>query len=223
MKYVFGIVAAALLTAGAVQATTITSAAGADLYRGVTESDDAQVFSEQTSVDISTVTGGVEVDYLLGVNLMEGAYAWGRNDLAAGQSETLMTGVFDSYLVHFDPDISSGKFSISDVQIDFGTDIVALILSNSGTSKLLLDSDATFGTAARYETHKARRAENNDKLSVTGSVLTLETLTANALWIDNIRVLTVAESTLAPVPVPASLPLLLVGFGGLFAASRRRR
>lgn len=210
--------AVAALTASAIcaQAATISPASGLDLTRNVTESNAVQVFSEAAGVTVGA--GAVKVDYVVGSNLAIGATATGFDDLA-GTGLSLAAGTYDSYLVHFDP-LNGGSISAS--VVDFGSRIVALILTNSSVSgniQLLKLSDATFGTAAIYDSHIGRRTESTDTFMLTNaSTLSLNLLT-NSSHVDNIRVLT----EVAAVPLPATLPLLLAGFGGLMLSRRKRR
>jgi len=210
--------AAFALSTLAAQATTVTSAdfivadGGTDLSRNTTQNDDVQVFAEQTGVTVTE--GEVTVDYLASA-LTADAETFGISSLLAGTP--LGAGTYDSFLVHFDPD---GGGSIADVVIDFGADIVALIVSNTGGGTTLLNtSDAIFGAGGTYDTHLGRRTEDNDSFSISGSELTLISLTTNANHIDNIRVLT----EVAAVPLPASLPLMLAGLGGVAALRRRQK
>lgn len=186
------------------------AAAGLDLTRNVTQSNDVVVFSEATNV---TVGSNVTVDFLAGANLIEGVSTPGIDTFSSGQ--TLTAGTYDSYLIHFDP-LAAGSIMGS---WDFGAKIVGIILSNSGTQTLLNASDSIFGTAATYDTSLGRRVESNDSFILTGSSFLSFSLATNANNVDNFRVLT----EVAPVPVPASALLLLTGFGAMGAMRRRRK
>lgn len=198
-------------TAFSAQAATISAATGLDLGRGDTESNTLQVFSEAQGVVVAG--GAVTVDYLVGANLSVGDTASGVSTFSSGQS--LTAGTYNSFLVHFDP-MSAG--SISNIAIDFGETIVGIIVSNSGSSKLLNSTDGLFGTAAAYDDHLGRRTEDSDSFVFTNGTTLTFSLGTNATHIDNIRVLT----EVAAVPLPASLPLLVAGFAGLGLIRRRR-
>lgn len=205
--------AAAALIASALsaQAATITSSAGLDLRPDATESNDVKVFSENG--DVAVGAGQVTVDFLVGTNLNVGETKDGLNNFAGGA--LLAAGSYDSYLLHFDPLPSGSTASIS---VDFGVNIIGLILSNSGTQTLLNRTDATFGNAAFFDQDGSRRAENNDEFTLTSATSISFDFLAGAGYTDNVRILT----EVAPVPLPATLPLLLAGFGGLGLARRRR-
>lgn len=193
------------LWAAGAQAATI------DLTRTSSlQSASATLYSERTGV--MPRDGAVTVDYLVGTNLNVGDSFDGIDTQNGGQS--LGAGSYDSFLIHFNP---NGRGSTNS-SFTFAGDIVAIILSNSGTSTLLNDSDGIFGDldAFTYDTHRGRRTERHDDLTLVDAKTLSFTLSTNANHIDNIRVITAA------VPLPASLPLFLVGLGG-FAALRRRQ
>ena len=122
---------AAVCLATATQASTI------NLSRNATQSSAAVVFEERSTVTVGA--NRVTVDYLLGSNLSVGDSFKGINTQNNGLS--LTAGTYASSLVHFDPLVkgsTSGTFS-------FAGDIVALILSNKGTSRLLNDFEYFFG------------------------------------------------------------------------------
>lgn len=193
------------LWAAGAQAATI------DLTRTSSlQSASATLYAEQTNV--APRDGAVTVDYLVGTNLNVGDDFSGIDKQNGGQS--LGAGMYDSFLIHFNPNgegSTAGSFT-------FAGDIVAIIVSNFGASTLLNDSDGIFGDldTYTYDTHKGRRTENHDDLTLVDAKTLSFTLSTGASHIDNIRVIT------AVVPLPASFPLLLAGLGG-FAALRRRQ
>jgi hypothetical protein len=201
-------------TAMTTQAATFTPSAGLNLSLNQTQSNAIQAFSEKTGVTVGA--NQITVDFLVGTNLNVGNTKIGLNNVAAN-APALTAGTYDSYLLHFDR-LTNG--SVSNVTFDFGSNIVGLILSNSGSKQLLNLSDSIFGTASAFDLNGSRRAETNDSFTLTNATTLTVSLLAGANFTDNIRVITAAA--VAPVPLPASLPLLLAGFGGL-AAMRRRR
>lgn len=206
-------IAASVLLASAIstQAATITSSAGLDLRADATENAGAQAFAEKS--DVAVGAGQVTVDFLVGTNLSVGDTEDGLNNFAGGAM--LGAGSYDSYLLHFDPIVTSG---VTNFTVDFGVNIVGLILSNSGTQTLLNRTDATFGNAAFFDQTGGRRAESNDSFTLSSATSVTFNFYAGAGYTDNVRILT----EVAPVPLPASLPLLLAAFGGLGLARRRR-
>ena len=213
MKYLSLMAAALIAGASTTQAATFTPADGLDLTRNSTQDANVVAYSEQS--DVTVAGGAITVDFLVGANLNVGDSSGGVSTFTSGQA--LGAGTYNSYLVHFDPD-GGGS---ADATFDFGETIVGLILSNAasnGGPQLLNLSDATFGAAGTtYDTHVGRRTESTDGFELLSATSLYVDLTTNSNHVDNIRVLTVAA-----VPVPASLPLLLAGFGGLAMLRRRR-
>ena len=212
-----GLVAGLLMSAPFLaQAATISPASGLDLRNNAINSNSVQVYSEKSGVEIGSDM--VTVDYLVGTNLQAGVSTKGVDTFTTGLS--LGAGTYDSFLVHFDPIVTGGD---ENRVIDFGADIVGLIVSNYSDNdgpRLLNLSDSIFGTAAQYENGSARRTERHDRFTLTNATTLTVSLFADKNLTDNIRVL--VASDVAPVPIPATLPLLLVGFGG-FALLRRKR
>ena len=201
-----------MLWAVSAGAVTISPAAGWDLTANATQSNELRVFSEKTNV---TVTGGVFVNYL--ASDIQGVETNGFTNTTGLSPVELAANTYHSFMVHFDPDITAGSAGVTDIAIDFGFDIVALIFTNlDETAPLLASSDAIFGTATAYDDHTYRGFEANDSLTVNGSVLEIHRMAANSLYVDNIRVIT-------HVPVPASMPLMIAGFGAFVSARRRQR
>lgn len=206
----------AVAFAGSALAATVspTETLPADLRLGTVESASARLYAENTSVAVASQS--VVVDFLAS-GLTPGTVNNGRSNPGAGMY--LGAGVYDSFLIHFDPDgggTTSGAFT-------FASNIVAIILSNGNSAanqangRLNL-SDAYFGgSGTTYEDHYGRRTESNDTFTLVSANQISFNLTTNATHIDNIRVLT----EVAPVPLPAGALLLLTGFGGL-ALMRRR-
>lgn len=214
MNRIFSIVAAVAFAASGAQAMTV------DLSQGMTETADPIVLAEQKNLVVKS--GEVDVDFLVGTNVNVGDTFGGVNNYVGAIG--LEAGVYDSFLIHFDPEGTPKKPVSGSATFDFVGKIVALIVSNgSGISKaaqLLNESDALFGLPSwTYESNLGRRTETNDMMTlVDANTLAVEFETRNQ-YIDNIRVITQA----AAVPLPASLPLLLAGFGGLAAMRRKRR
>ncbi len=196
-------------------AATGAHAGTVNLMNGGTEAVDAVLYDEQTNKTVGA--NEVKVDFL--ASDLAGAGSVSGIDTQTGGTY-LAAGTYDSFLIHFDSKDGAGSTSGS---FSFVGDIVAIILSNTnkvqdfGTEALLNASDAIFGDPSyMYENHFGRRTENHDSIELVDAKTLSFELSTNATHIDNIRVIT----QVAPVPVPASLPLLLAGFGG-FAALRR--
>lgn len=202
---------ALIASVASAQASTIL-AAGFDLSRNTTQDAGIQVFSEQTGVVVGA--DSVTLDYLVGGNLNISDNATGVSTFSSGSF--LTAGTYDSFLVHFDP---IGAGSVDNIAVDFGSTIVGIIVSNAGTSQLLNLSDVIFGTAATYDDHIGRRAEDNDSFSLTNASTLTFSLSANANHIDNIRVLTEVPA----VPLPAGGLLLLSALAGTAALKRRKK
>lgn len=207
MKLLTTLLISSAFAASAASATTI------DLTRNSTQGATAQLFNEATN---AVVNDFVNVDFVVGDNLSVGTLTNGIDE--QGSPVQLGAGTYKSFLIHFDPDIDQGAASTSG-SFDFIGKIVAIVLSNKGSGQLLNSTDSVFGTASySYEQHIGRRAESNDTFTLDDINTLSFSLTANSSHIDNIRVIT----EVAPVPVPASMSLLLAGVGG-FAALRRRK
>lgn len=192
---------------------TATQASTINLSRNATQSSAAVLFEERSAVAVGA--NRVTVDYLVGSNLSIGQDFKGINTQNAGLD--LTAGTYDVSLMHFDPLVkgsTSGTFS-------FAGDIVALILSNKGSKRLLNDSDAVLGLTSTYtyESNTARRAEKGDRFRLIDANTLYFNFGANGSHIDNVRVITTAVSA---IPLPAGLPLLLAGLGGLAVIRKRR-
>lgn len=189
-----------------------------NLNDGQTESANALLVEEKKSVSVGS--NALTVDYLLGENLSVGDTVLGVNTFTSGHF--LAAGTYDSHLIHFDPVGTAG--ATTNGSIDFSGDIIALIVSNKGASQLLNLSDLVFGADdITYENEVHRRSEGPDVNGDSFTLVDSDTLRYNfkttSRYIDNVRVIT----EVAPVPVPAALPLLLAGLGGLALMKRRRK
>lgn len=230
MKKILAIACAALVgTTSASFATTL------DFTRGATESVGAQVIAESQNVAVGS--DEVIVDFLVG-DLTIGQQFRGLNWQEGGSF--LGAGTYDSTLIHYDPLDSVDAFRKTG-QVSFDTSIVAIILSNASrtesTRRLLNLSDATFGiTGATYLRSTGRRAEGKDLFTLVDDRTLAYDFHTLAQYIDNVRVITAARTTrsftsgsssssggMAVTPVPASLPLLLAGVGGLVYMRRRSK
>lgn len=213
MKKILGASAVAVLASVSAQAATV------DLTQGTTEAATAQLIAEQSGVTVDDTT----VDYVVGTNINVGDTVGGVNQFSSGV--TLEAGTYDSYVIHFDPLTKSGSTTET---FSFGGEIVALVVSNGAgrgnnadgiTPQLLNDTDSVFGmTSSVYETSISRRSESSDTFTLVDAFTLTANFATNGHYIDNIRVIT----EVSPVPVPATLPLLLAGFGGLAALRRRK-
>ena len=195
----------------AAQAVTVDNGliVGNSLEQGVTESNDVLLIREASQV---TTRQPVQVDYLLGTNLEVGVSVRGIN--TASSAQDLDAGTYNSYLLHFDP-LRAGRAEQSFTLAD-NERIVALIVSNSGLGRLLNQSDDVFGLAGvTYEDNTARRAENNERITLTSANSILFGASANSRNIDNVRVITQV------VPLPAGAALMLTG-ALAFGALRRK-
>jgi len=217
MKTTLALAAVLGLSAVNAQAATV----GVDLSQGGFESATAIIHAEGTEVAVGA--GDVTVDYAVGTNLSVGDTVSGVSQFSSGVD--LAAGLYNSFLIHFDPLAASG----SDIRtFDFDTNIVAIIVSNGAgqgntadgtTDQLLNMSDLVFGVGDTYEQTISRRSENNDSFTLGAANSLTVDLRTSGNFIDNVRVIT----EVAAVPVPASLPLLLAGFGGLAALRKRSK
>lgn len=211
----FSTVVTAVLVSTAAHAGTI------NLMQGVTEATTPRLFTEARTLRVKS--GDVDVDYLVGTNLSLGGTVGGVDNFAT--SLALESGVYDSFLVHFDPVGEPASPVPGSATFGFAGKIVALIVSNGSSvvasaSTLLNDSDAIFGLSGSvYETNLGRRSETGDLMQLVDENTLAVSFTTRNAYVDNIRVITQA----AAVPLPASLPLLLAGFGGLAAMRRKRK
>lgn len=210
-KTATGLLSGLMLSLGSAQAATISAT---DFRQGATEASSAQVVREQANVAVGA--GDVTVDFLAS-DLVAGTEFNGVTRFASGS--TLAAGTYDSFLVHFDPDITSGTARTIG-QYDFGARIVALIVSNNSGSRLLGTSDAVFGlSGATFDTRTGRRTEDHDLLTLVDPTTLAWNLVANSNHVDNVRVIT----EIAPVPLPAGAALLLSAVGGLAFMRRKTK
>jgi len=198
---------AAAVMATSAQASTI------NLMRNNTQSSAAVLFEEQSGVEVGM--GDVMVDYVVGSNLAVGDTVKGVNNQKNPLS--LAAGTYDVSLIHFDPLVkgrSEGSFT-------FAGSIVALILSNKGSGKLLNLSDGTLGLTSTYtyESNSGRRSEKGDRFTLLDANTLAFRFNANSTHIDNVRVIT---TPLATMPLPAGMPFLLAGLGGFYVLRKYR-
>lgn len=218
MKKILALAATVAISAFGAQASTF------DFTQGASENRMPQLIAEATGVTVGD--GDVTVDYAVGANLMVGDDFSGTSQFSDGVA--LAGGTYNSYLIHFDPTNNTSR-RMKEMTFTFAENIVGIILSNGAgtgnnadgvTDQLLNLSDRIFGLAgASYEQTISRRSENSDDMTLLTANSLFVNLATNNGYIDNIRVLTAAPSV---VPVPASLPLLLVGLGGIAALRRRK-
>ena len=198
---------------------TMSHASNLDFSHGATPTNSGAIVVSEGE-DVAVAAGDLAVDYLVGGNLIAGQTVSGVSTYVSGTD--LPTGSYDSFLVHFDPDVNSETTQT----VSFTGDIIALIVSNGSPNdpsapSLLNLSDAIFGGNNTYETVLSRRSEDTDMFTlVDANTLTFSFIT-HRNYVDNIRVIT--TTTPAPVPVPASLPLLLTALGSGVALRRLRR
>lgn len=187
---------------------------GVDLREDRRESADITAYDEAQSVGLTA--GQLIADYVVGSNLSVGDTVAGNSSLGANEGAAIGAGRYASHLLQFDPDGSLGGRNAT---FTFSGNIVALIVSNSGTSQLLNASDAVFGVASNFYTSSARRVEGSESMTLlSANTLVLNGWAANDPYTDEIRVITEP----APVPLPASLPLLALGVAGVAALGRRK-
>lgn len=197
--------------ATASQAVTVDNGliVGNSLEQGATESNEVLLIREKLQV---TTMEAVRVDYLLGANLDVGDTVRGINRATSAQD--LEAGLYNSYLLHFDPIASSSVEQL--FTLGKNEQIVAIIVSNRGLGRLLNQSDDVFGLdGVTYEDNTARRAENNERITLTSANSIFFRARANARFTDDVRVITQV------VPLPAGAALLLTGVLA-FGALRRK-
>lgn len=201
--------------------STAAQASAISLMQGTTEAATPQVFAEAQNRQVTS--GQVDVDYLVGSNLNLGDTVGGVTNFT--NSLALEGGVYDSFMVHFDPVGEPSDPVSTSATFGFAGKIVALIVSNGSSlmpaaSKLLNSSDAVFGApGGAYETNLGRRSESNDLMQLLDANTLAVSFETRHAYVDNIRVITQA----AAVPLPASLSLMLAGVAGLSAMRRKRR
>jgi hypothetical protein len=197
------VAAAALLAAGTANAAVVTGS----LTGGTAAPGTFQLLSPPFSVGNNNQSDN---DTLFAFNEKQNVLL--TSNLMLDQGGTLMAGTrVASHGVVFDP----RNTRTLEGSVTFDRPILGIIwLSNK-----LQATDALFGVPGiTYNTPGARGLENRDRpgTSFVGNVLTINDWQASSPG-DNIRVLTAA------VPEPATWAMMILGFGLVGFAARRRR
>ena len=154
---------------------------------------------------------------LQGFNEMQGVVL--AADLAVNGGTIAAGTRVDSHMIFLNKqDGVAGTLSHTDVEWTFSGEILGVMIDVNGLQEAA--SNAILGAmGTNYQTGLNNRGlEGNDSVMIAGAVLTTNFfVTQPGDWI---RVITASP---AEVPLPAALPLMIMGLGGLLGASRRRK
>lgn len=226
MKYLAGVLTSAFLVSGSMASAAIIGVAGPNSSAG---SAPAIIAAPSDALDDLVTNSGMEgFDEAQGVTTSVAHTIDGGGAIAAGT-------VVDSHMIFLN---SAGGTRLSHYEViwTFSGAILGIMSDRGGTfeaaSTFELGAPATnytttfpgSGPAAPFS---ARGIEGNAGCSTSAdgyAIIAPDTLCVSMVVTepgDWIRVVTAGSAT--PVPVPATLPLLLAGLGGLGYMSRRQK